>query len=121
MYCFRAIVLFSVCILSVVDGIISVRSSFLFCFGCPGRTKINTKLYLALSFCPFPSSDSSFLLRTLSFSFPHSPQAFVAGSFLHSADVGLAAMTQQVDPMVVKGALFDTMLNFETDPEILHK
>jgi len=45
----------------------------------------------------------------------------VAGSFLHSADVGLAAMTQQVDPMVVKGALFDTMLNFETDPEILHK
>lgn len=48
-------------------------------------------------------------------------QPFVVGSYLHSADVGLAAMTQQVDPMVVKGALFDTMLNFETDAEILHR
>ena len=83
---------------------------------------LNTTLLLTL---PKNSqfTTCSFLpcVKFVTFTLLSLPQAFVAGSFLHSADVGLAAMTSQVDPMVVKGALFDTMLNFETDPEILHK
>jgi len=43
----------------------------------------------------------------------------VVETFLQSADVGLAVMTQ--DPMVIKGALFGTMATFEAEPDILHR